>query len=213
MVTQNLVNGLDAPVRATFTNAGVPQNPGTAGNANLWLGAGIRLVGADAANSLIARNNIVDNAYGVFNAEADGTTPSATAVPAPDNWWGKRFTTQATNPGPAISPMTNPPVPENPVNGTPVPDGAGTSSSAVDFVPFRSGPQSDPLTGQYPNIEAPSAVARRGADDHAQRRPGLRAAAARSWRSAPSRPTTSASGASRSTTAASASARWRARRT
>ena len=30
-------------------------------------------MGADAANSLIARNNIVDNAYGVYNAEADGT--------------------------------------------------------------------------------------------------------------------------------------------
>ena len=158
MVTQNLVNGTGAPVRQTFTNAGVPQNPGTAGNANLWLGAGIRLVGADAAGSLITRNNIVDNAYGVFNAEADGTTASAVAVPATDNWWGKRFTTLATNPGPAISPAYNPPVPENPVNGAPVADGAGTTSSAVDFFPYRSGPQSDPLTGQFPNIEAPSAV-------------------------------------------------------
>ena len=163
IVTQNLVNGVDAidgvaPVRQTFTNAGVPQNPGTAGNANLRRGAGIRLVGADAASSLITRNNIIDNAYGVFNVEADGTTPSAVAVPATDNWWGKRFTTLATNPGPAISPAYNPPVPENPVNGAPVADGAGTSSSAVDFFPYRNGPQSDPLTGQFPNIEAPSAV-------------------------------------------------------
>jgi hypothetical protein len=158
IVTQNLVNGTGAPVRQTFAANGTLQNPGTDGNANLSLGAGIRLVGANAAGSLITRNNIVDNAYGVFNAAADGTTPSAVAVPAESNWWGLRFTPPPINNGPAISPPFNPPVPENPVNGAPVADGAGTSSSAVDFYPFRSGPQSDPLTGQYPNIQAPQPV-------------------------------------------------------
>jgi hypothetical protein len=132
MVTSNLVNGTGAPVRNAAT-----------GNDNLTAGAGVRLVGADAANSLITKNNIVDNAYGVYNVEADGTTPSAVPVPAPMNWWGLRFTPLTPNSGPAVSPTSNPPIPENPVN------------EAVDFMPFRAGAQSDPHAGQYTNIQAP----------------------------------------------------------
>jgi hypothetical protein len=164
-ITQNLVNGAGSPVRQRWNDAGTEMtNPGTAGNENLDEGAGVRLVGADAANSLITRTNIVDNAYGVYNAEADGTTPSATAVSAPNNWWGLRFSGAGAgnpvpaNPGPAISPAFNPPVPENPVNGAPVVTEAGTTSSAVQFLPYRNGPQSDPNTGQLPNIQAPMPV-------------------------------------------------------
>jgi hypothetical protein len=81
------------------------------------------------------------------------------AVPAPANYWGVRFTPPFANTGPAISPAFNPPVPENPVNGTPVEvEGVGTTSSAVQFLPFRNGPQSDPTSGQYPNIQAPMPV-------------------------------------------------------
>jgi hypothetical protein len=72
-------------------------------------------------------------------------------VPAEQNWWGLNFAS-ATNPGPAVSPTTNPRVPENPVNGT---ADATLGSTAVDFLPYRAGPQSDPLTGQYANIPAP----------------------------------------------------------
>jgi hypothetical protein len=144
MVTQNLVNGEGAPVRNSATN-----------NANLWIGAGIRLQGADPANSLITRNNIVDNAYGVENWEANSSSPASVPVPAPDNWWGLRFQPATPNTGPAISPTSNPPVPENPVNGDPFDTGSGITSTAVNFLPFRSGPQSDPLTGQFPNVQAP----------------------------------------------------------
>jgi hypothetical protein len=147
MVTQNLVNGEGAPVRNSDTN-----------NANLWVGAGVRLQGADNANSLITRNNIVDNAYGVENWVADSTAANPVPVNAPDNWWGLRFQPAVPNTGPAISPTTNPPVPENPVNGDPFDTGSGITSTAVDFLPFRSGPQSDPLTGQFPNIQAPLPV-------------------------------------------------------
>ena len=77
-ITSNLTNGTDAPVRQTWNAAGTSMtNPGTDGNANLPLSAGVRLVGADPANSLIAGNNILDNGYGVINVEADGTTASA----------------------------------------------------------------------------------------------------------------------------------------
>ena len=78
--------------------------------------AGLRLIGAGP--SQLQRSNIVDNSYGVFNAQLDGATAN-TAVPvrAENNWWGLRAATRPTNTGPAISPTTNPPVPENPVNG------------------------------------------------------------------------------------------------
>jgi len=157
-ITSNLTNGENAPVRQAFNAAGVETNPGTANNANLPLSAGIRLADADAANSLIERNNILDNGYGVINALADGTTANPVAVPAPMNYWGVRFTPPPVNNGPAISPAVNPPVPENPVNGAPVVTDDGTTSSAVDFLPFRSGPQSDPTSGQFPNIQAPQPV-------------------------------------------------------
>ena len=149
-------------MRQAWNAAGTTMtNPGTDGNANLPKSAGVRLVGADPANSLIAGNNILDNGYGVINVEADGTTASAVAVPAPTNYWGVRFT-PSTNTGPLISPAFNPPVPENPVNGDPVVTDDGTTSSAVQFLPFRSGPQSDPLTGQFPNIQAPMPISDAG---------------------------------------------------
>jgi hypothetical protein len=162
-ITSNLTNGTGSPVRQTWNAAGTTMtNPGTDGNANLPLSAGVRLVGADPANSLISGNNLLDNGYGVINVESDGTTAGAVPVQAPANYWGVRFT-PSTNTGPLISPAFNPPVPENPVNGAPVvTDGGGTTSSAVQFLPFRAGPQSDPLTGQYPNIQAPMPVSDAG---------------------------------------------------
>ncbi len=57
-------------------------------NANLRKGAGVRLVGADAANSSVTRTNIVDNAYGVINAAGDDTADAANPLKAENNWWG-----------------------------------------------------------------------------------------------------------------------------
>ena len=51
-------------------------------------------------------------------------------------------------------------MPENPVNGTATLEtvSGGTTSNAVDFFPYRSGPQSDPTNGQYPVLTAPIPV-------------------------------------------------------
>jgi hypothetical protein len=146
-ISQNLVHGTGAPTRGAATN-----------NANLALGAGVRLVGAAASTA--TRNNILDNAYGAINVGLDGTTPN-TAVPfaAENNWWGLRSTgSTLPNAGPAISPASNPPFPENPVNGATVADGAGTSSTAVDFFPYRNGAQPDPESGQFVVFDAPLPV-------------------------------------------------------
>ena len=155
-ITQNLVQGENSPVRGTATN-----------NNNLPLGAGIRFVGADAANSSVKRSNITDNAYGILNLAQNGTDAS-TALDAAGttdlrdaNWWGLRSgpgNPPPANTGPAISPTSNPPYPENPVNGAPTPDGAGVTSTAVDFWPYRSGPQGDPNTGQHGLMPAPIPV-------------------------------------------------------
>ena len=145
-ISQNLVSGSGAPAPGSATN-----------NANLKLGSGIRLLGADATT--LTHNNIVDNAYGVINLQLDGTSAN-TAVPvaAADNWWGLAPTGTA-NAGPAISPSNNPPTPENPVNGSATADpGGGTTSTAVDFFPFRDGPQSDPNSGEFPVVDAPIPV-------------------------------------------------------
>ena len=175
LISQNLVNGTGAPTRNSATN-----------NANLTLGAGVRYAGAKMTTfatatgpviySRIDRSNIIDNAYGVLNLASDGTTANAgNVVPvtsgrgangygdlllAEGNWWGVRFNSTA-NTGPAISPTTNPQVPENPVNGvaTADPDDPDTpTSNAVDFVPYRSGPQADPQNGQLPILTAPIPV-------------------------------------------------------
>jgi hypothetical protein len=170
LISQNLVNGTGAPTRNSDTN-----------NVNLTMGAGVRYVAAKIAlyasatgqvvYSRIGTSNIVDNAYGVLNLAADGTTavtgnPNATelqsqgnVLKAENNWWGLRFNSQ-TNPGPAISPTTNPQVPENPVNGTATVETASgaTTSNAVDFYPYRSGPQADPTNGQFPVLTAPIPV-------------------------------------------------------
>jgi ribosomal protein L37E len=147
LVSQNLVNGTLAPTRNSADN-----------NANLSKGAGVRLVGAAASS--IAKSNITDNAYGVFNIGLNQGTPVANTtfpVAAENNWWGLAYNL-ATNPGPAISPATNPLVPGNPVNGTAKPDGAGITSDAVDFYPFRAGPQGSPTTGEFPLANAPMPV-------------------------------------------------------
>ena len=147
-ISQNLVGGLGAPVRNAATN-----------NANLNLGAGIRLIDAQASSA--NRNNIVDNAYGAYNVERDGVTPNE-SVPlnAENNWWGLRPGAGGTlpNPGPAISPTSNPPFPENPVNGFALPDGTGTSSTAVDFFPHRNGAQGDGTNGEFTVFDAPLPV-------------------------------------------------------
>ena len=173
IVTSNQVEGNNAPQPMLFSNTGSAcpptpgalVNPGTANNANLPLGAGIRLI--DAGTSTFSRNNIVDNAYGLNNVQADGTTAAASPVAAENNWWGLRYkcyVAPGANNGPAISPLTNPPIPENPVNGSPTatdPDCVATNattlpnSSAVDFCPFRNGTQGDPNTGQYLITDAP----------------------------------------------------------
>jgi hypothetical protein len=135
LLSQNLVQGTDAPVRGQATN-----------NDALNQAAGLRLIGAGA--SQIQRSNIVDNSYGIFNAQLDGTTANnAVPIKAMNNWWGLRGNA-TTNPGPAIAPTTNPPTPENPVN----------SQAAVDFLPFRAGPQSDPQSGEFPVVNAPGRV-------------------------------------------------------
>ena len=117
-----------------------------AGNEFLNQASGLRLIGAGA--SQIQRSNIVNNSYGVFNAQLDGTAANnAVPIRAMNNWWGLRANA-TTNPGPAIAPTTNPPVPENPVN----------SQAAVDFLPFRAGPQSDPNSGEFPVFNVPGPV-------------------------------------------------------
>jgi hypothetical protein len=161
LVSQNLVQGLDAPIRNSATN-----------NQYLREAAGLRLVGADAANSSVTRSNIVDNAYGIVNAAGDNSADAAGLLFAENNWWGlcspvgtdrcngePTGNTQPPNNGPAVSPTTNPGYPENPVNG--VAD-ATSGSTTVDFLPFRSGPQSDPDTGQFPVVPAPIPVSDAG---------------------------------------------------
>ena len=156
LITQNLVQGTGAPVRNSATN-----------NVNLREGAGIRLVGADTANSSVTRTNIVDNAYGVIGAAGDNLADAPSPLSAENNWWGlcspintgrcngePNGNTQPVNNGPAVSPTTNPGYPENPVNGVVAPEG----STTVDFRPYRSGPQSDPNTGQFPVVPAPIPV-------------------------------------------------------
>jgi hypothetical protein len=150
LIAQNLVNGAAAPPYNSTTN-----------NQNLSLGAGLRLIGAGP--STLTRSNVTDNAYGVFNATLDGATANnAVPLAAEQNWWGLRTNNNISNVGPAISPIRNPFYQENPVNGTGVPDGAGTTSSAVDFFPFRNGSQSDPDAGQWPVVFAPLPVADAG---------------------------------------------------
>ena len=142
LLSQNLVQGTGAPTRGAAAN-----------NENLNKGAGLRLIGAGP--SQIQRSNIVDNSYGAFNVGLDGTTANtATPLTAQNNWWGLRGASSAVNTGPAVSPTTNPPVPENPVNGA----ASAAGSDAVSFVPFRGGPQSDPLTGEYAIYNAPGLV-------------------------------------------------------
>ena len=91
-ISSNFVHGQGAPVASVF--APTPNNdPYSLGNhaennANLRLGAGVRLVGAAASS--ITKSNIVDNAFGVLNTAADGVTNnSARPVQAQDNWWGR----------------------------------------------------------------------------------------------------------------------------
>ena len=86
---------------------------------------------------------------------------------AENNWWGVRnFGIGTPTPAPEISPTTNPPVPENPVNGVSAPDeiAGQTTSNAVDFYPYRNGPQSDPTAGAWPGPDRPAAGRRRRAD-------------------------------------------------
>ena len=67
LLTQNLVQGTGAPTRGA-----------AAGNEFLNKASGLRLIGAGP--SQIQRSNIVDNSYGVFNAQLDGAAAN-NAVP------------------------------------------------------------------------------------------------------------------------------------
>jgi Bacterial Ig domain len=140
-ISQNLVNGETAPAYGVETN-----------NANLAMGAGVRLLGAGA--STVSHSNVTDNAYGVLNLNAAGdAAATANPVEALNDWWG--LAVKATsNVGPAISPTINPAYQENPVNGTAGPEG----SDAVHFLPFRNGSESDPDAGEWPVIYAPLPV-------------------------------------------------------
>src|SRR5215470_8928539 len=169
IVSSNLVNGEGAPVGSVYAptpdNDPYPLGDHSENNQNLRLAAGVRLVGAAASS--ITRSNITDNAFGVLNTTADGTTAnSATPVLAQDNWWGLRTgTVSLPTPGPAVWPdivtpsTINPPVPENPVNGNPIASGAcpaGVSDSdAVTFCPYRASDQADSVGGEYPIANAP----------------------------------------------------------
>jgi hypothetical protein len=157
LISQNLVQGTGAPVRNSTIN-----------NANLRQGSGIRLIGGDSADSSVTRSNIVDNAYGVINLAGDNAADAPLLMGAENNWWGlcspvgtsrcngePNGNTQPPNNGPAVSPTRNPGYPENPVNG--VAD-AALGSTVVDFLPYRSGPQGDPNTGQFPVVPAPIPV-------------------------------------------------------
>jgi hypothetical protein len=154
IISSNHVNGTGRPTPNSATN-----------NANLPLGSGVRLIGA--GTSIFNRNNLTDNAYGVYNVQLDGVTAAATQLNAENNWWGLRYTSNPTNAGPAVSPVTNPAIPENPVNGTATvvdpqcvnsASVAVPNSSAVDFCPFRNLTQSDPNNGEYPIADNPLPV-------------------------------------------------------
>ena len=172
-VSSNLVHGEGAPIGSVFSptpnNDPYPLGNHAENNANLRLGAGVRLVGAAASS--ITGSNIADNAFGVLNTTADGVANNtATPVQAQNNWWGLRTgAVTLPTPGPAVWPDTaapsattyNPPIPENPVNGNAIANAAcpaGVSDSdAVTFCPYRSSTQSDQLGGEYPIAEAPIA--------------------------------------------------------
>jgi hypothetical protein len=188
LISQNLVHGEGAPVRSTTTpaiaNPPTPAvfTPNSTNNQNLILGAGVRYAGARltsyttatgrVVDSLVTRSNIIDNSFGAVNvtntgaANAGNPNPAANAgygalLKAEDNWWGVRnIGTSTVTPPPEINPAYNPPVPENPVNGAAAPDeiAGQTTSNAVDFYPYRSGPQSDPATGAWPILTAPLPV-------------------------------------------------------
>lgn len=192
LVSQNLVNGEGAPTRSTLVNTapqGQPPNyveqPSSTNNANLRLGAGVRLAGASLSsyssfgglviNSQIKVSNIVDNAYGALNLQADGvsdnvgnpndngtfTSPVAdedtgryfrNVLRATNNWWGinafRGTSTGSSNPGPRISPTANPPAPENPVNGTSV-DANGPTGNTTGTT-GTTGPQTSNAVDVFP---------------------------------------------------------------
>src|SRR5215467_9381320 len=170
-VSSNLVNGAGSPIQSVYAptpnNDPYPLGDHAENNQNLWLAAGVRLVGA--GSSSITDSNITDDAFGVLNTTSDGTTPNTdTPVTATNDWWGLRTgTVSLPNSGPAVwtdivSPSAttfNPPVPENPVNGSPVADSACPSSvqdsTAVTFCPYRSSDQADSVNGELAILDAP----------------------------------------------------------
>ena len=156
-ISANEVHGTGAPTYGSTTN-----------NANLPLGAGVRLIGAGASS--ITASNLTDNAYGAYNVGLDGAAANTAApLAAENNFWGLRVNATA-NVGPAVSPVTNPSYQENPVNGTATADATCTSSAgaavpnsdAVDFCPFRNGNQADPNSGELPVAYAPLPVSDAG---------------------------------------------------
>jgi hypothetical protein len=88
-ISSNLVHGEGAPVASVFAptpnNDPYPLGNHAEHNANLRLGAGLRLVGAAASS--ITDSNIADNAFGVLNTTADGVANNtATPVQAQRDW-------------------------------------------------------------------------------------------------------------------------------
>ena len=68
----------DDVVGLSFPNDPYPLGNHAENNQNLRVAAGVRLVGAAASS--ITDSNITDNAFGVLNLKADGSTAN-TAVP------------------------------------------------------------------------------------------------------------------------------------
>lgn len=163
LLTTGTVFGQDG-VRATagsaltMTSGNVTQNlmAGAGSNtaAQLSGAAGVRLLGAAASS--VTKSNVLENGYGLVNNQLDGTTAN-TAVPATatNNFWGYPGTSNASNTGPAVSPVTLPILPSNPVNGV---TDVTFGSDAVHFLPYRSGNLGD-SNGYWPIQDAPLPVA------------------------------------------------------
>ena len=136
---------------------------GTATAAAIRGAAGIRLIDI-GTNTVATKSNILYNGYGIINLDADGVTDNTTTtIDAPLNYWGMSDASGTVNTGPAVSPAAVPAYPGNPVNGA---ADVTYGSNSVHFLPFRSGPKTEPgtianpeLGGQWPQADAPIPVA------------------------------------------------------
>lgn len=146
-----VTSGSALALNASDVFQNLPAGAGTNVIGKLNIASGLRFI--DAAASSATKSNILQNGYGIINVQADGTTAN-TAVPvtATNNWWGLGQTTGIVNNGPGVSPGTLPTKPNNPVNGS---TDVTYGSTAVHFLPFRSGNEAD-TNGIWPTAETPA---------------------------------------------------------